>query len=139
MPRKAIKLEFEDENGAKYLFKVEGNIEKDKVLRLLELYELISESEQEKKAEDITVADSDLYSLLRKIIREMPLTGFTSKDIQSVLEDRYSISVKLPIISTYLRRMNDRGELVRRKEGREWVYQLREIQNVTLLKKKVKK
>ncbi|MGC9208629.1 MAG: hypothetical protein ACP5GH_02055 [Nitrososphaeria archaeon] len=139
MPRKAIKLEFEDENGAKYLFKVEGNIEKDKVLRLLELYELISESEQEKKAEDITVADGDLYSLLRKIIREMPLTGFTSKDIQSVLEDRYSISVKLPIISTYLRRMNDRGELVRRKEGREWVYQLREIQNVTLLKKKVKK
>jgi hypothetical protein len=139
LPRKAIKLEFEDENGAKYLFKVEGNIEKDKVLRLLELYELISESEQEKKAEGITVADSDLYSLLRKIIREMPLTGFTSKDIQSVLEDRYSISVKLPIISTYLRRMNDRGELVRRKEGREWVYQLREIQNVTLLKKKVKK
>ena len=138
MPRKAIKLEFEDENGAKYLFKVEGNIEKDKVLRLLELYELISESESEKKTEDITAADSDLYNLIRKVIREMPLTGFTSKDVLAVLEDKHNISVKLPIISTYLRRMNDRGELVRRKEGREWVYQLREIQSVTLKKKAAK-
>ncbi len=138
MPRKAIKLEFEDENGAKYLFKVEGNIEKDKVLRLLELYELISESESEKKTEDITAADSDLFNLIRKVIREMPLTGFTSKDVLAVLEDKHNISVKLPIISTYLRRMNDRGELVRRKEGREWVYQLREIQSVTLKKKAAK-
>ncbi len=138
MPKKAIKLEFEDENGAKYSFKVEGNIEKNKVLRLLELYDLLSSSDNVKNNETENNIEKDLYSTIKFIIKDLPLTGFTSKEIQNVLEDRYKISVKLPIISTYLRRMYDKGELSRKKVKREWVYFYKEIEKIVLKDKKAK-
>jgi len=133
LPKKAIKLEFEDENGARYSFKVEGNIEKNKVLRLLELYDLLSVSSENNDKKDVDEEyEKDLYSKIKQLINTLPLTGFTSKDVLSMLEDRFNTSVKLPIISTYLRRMYDKGELSRKKAGREWVYFRKEVEKIII-------
>ncbi len=140
MPKKAIKLEFEDDNGARYSFKVEGDIEKSKVLRLLELYDLLSSSSFDNSNEDGLKDNSekDLYTKIKSLVKDMPLNGFTSKDVQNALEDRFKTSVKLPIISTYLRRMYDKGELSRKKVGREWVYFHKEIEKIILKDKRAK-
>jgi len=138
LPKKAIKLEFEDENGARYSFKVEGDIEKSKVLRLLELYDLLSSSDNSNEGNLKDNSEKDLYDKIRSLVKDMPLNGFTSKDVQNALEDRFKTSVKLPIISTYLRRMYDKGELSRKKVGREWVYFYKKIEKIILKDKRAK-
>ncbi len=135
MPKKSVKLEFEDENGSKYLLKVEGNINKEKVLRLLEIYDLLSEEKDEKALKEDLREDMDLYSLIRSLIKDLPISGFTSKDVLTALEDKVNISVKLPIISTYLRRLYDKGELGRIKRGREWIYYRKEAEKLVLKNK----
>lgn len=115
MGRKAVRLEFEDGKGARYEFKLEGTFSKEKVLKLLELYELVSSGE-EAQPED------GLFAHIRAVISEINTHGVTSKEVLGLLEDRFKESPPLAVISTYLRRLADRGELVRSKKGREWIY-----------------
>ncbi len=124
MGKKAVKLEFEDGKGARYEFKLEGSFSKEKVLRLLELYDLISSGGEESQPED------GLLAHLKAVASELNTHGFTSKEALAMLEDRFKESPPLAVVSTYLRRLADRGELVRAKRGKEWVYYRPEVYRV---------
>jgi hypothetical protein len=118
LQRKAIKLEFEDNGGAKYFFKLEGSVSRDKIIRLLDMYEIISESESKKTP----VTDNSIIKRIEKIINDFSTKKFSSKTILEAYEDKFNEGIKLSIISTYLRRLSDKGLLVREKRGKEWIY-----------------
>jgi hypothetical protein len=132
LQRKAIKLEFEDNGGAKYFFKLEGSISRDKIIRLLDMYEIISESESKKIPDS---EDNSIVKRIEKIINEFSTKKFSSKNILEAYEDKYNESIKLSIISTYLRRLSDRGQLSREKRGKEWIYYHPEL--LKILNKKI--
>ncbi len=58
-----------------------------------------------------------------KVIREFGVAPFSSKDIKNRYEERLNRPIQLSTVATYLMRLHDRGLLMRRKRGREYVYQ----------------
>ena len=125
MGKRSIKLEFEDEDGSKYTLKIEGTITKEKVLKLLDIYELMN-LKREKEEKVYEIKNNTLYDKIQDIIySKLSFRPFSSKELQSIYEDVYNEPIKLSIISTYLRRMVYSGKLVREKKGREWIYSLK--------------
>jgi len=131
--KKRFKIELEDAEGSKYNLSLEGNVSKDKILKIVEFMDLINiesnnvnESETYNSKAPASVGDK-IWNLVEG---KFPYGGFTSTDILELYEDQYNEPIKLSIISTYLSRYSDRGRLVRNRQGKEWVYKITRQQQV---------
>jgi hypothetical protein len=118
MPARKMRVELFDNDGNRYTIAFEGQVTRDKALRLLDLVELLGGVQ----SEDPTVSSaSTLKSLglsrfekVRAIIQKsFPLVWFSSKDIQSVYEQELKEPIGLSTVSTYLSRMTSKGGLLR--------------------------
>jgi hypothetical protein len=120
--RKKFRIELEDAEGSKYNLSLEGNISKDKIVKIMEFMDLLNiESEA---PHDMTISrpasvGDRIWSL---VDIKFPYGSFTSSDILELYEDSYNEPIKLSIISTYLSRYAERGRLARTRQGKEWVY-----------------
>lgn len=119
MAKKRIRIDMEDADGAKYDIKLEGNLTREKVLKIFEMMDLMNiEEEQE------TIKMDSVGSKIWHIVdRFFPTGKFTSTSILEKYEDEYNEPVKLSIISTYLSRFSTKGKIDRVRTGREWTYQ----------------
>lgn len=123
MTKKRIRIDLEDSEGAKYNFNIEGNITRDKVLKIFELMNLMNIEEQE----DAPQLDSVGAKIWNIVDKYFPMGGFTSNELLEKYEDEYNEPIKLSIVSTYLARFNTKGRINRLRNGREWVYQIAKI------------
>jgi len=119
MPRKRIRIDLEDTEGAKYNFNLEGNVTREKILKIFELMDLmnIEDSKEETRLDSV---GAKIWNIVDK---NFPIGKFTSSIILEKYEDEYNEPIKLSIISTYLSRFADKGRIDRSKTGREWTYQ----------------
>jgi len=118
MAKKRIRIDMEDADGARYDIKLEGNITREKVLKIFEMMNLMNIEEQE-----TTNMDSISSKIWYIIDKFFPMERFTSTNILEKYEDEYNEPVKLSIISTYLSRFSTKGKIDRIRTGREWTYQ----------------
>jgi len=122
LARKRIRIDLEDSEGAKYNFSLEGNVTRDKMLKIFELMDLMNiESEEPTQLDSI---GSKIWNIIDKY---HPIGKFTSSIILEKFEDEYEVPVKLSVISTYLSRFASKGRVVREKQGKEWAYQIIKI------------
>jgi len=49
MPRKRIRIDLEDSDGAKYNFNLEGNVTREKILKIFELMDLMNIEDSQKE------------------------------------------------------------------------------------------
>lgn len=119
MPRKRIRIDLEDSEGAKYNFNLEGNITREKILKIFELMDLMN-IEEEQNTPNLESMGAKIWNIIDKFF---PVGKFTSSEIQENYEDEYNEPIKLATISTYLSRFNTKGRIERAKNGREWTYQ----------------
>jgi len=119
MAKKRIKIDLEDTDGAKYNFSVEGNVTRDKVLKIFELMDLIN-IEEPQVGPTLDSIGSKIWNIIDKYF---PMGKFTSSEVLEKYEDDYGEPIKLSIISTYLSRFASKGRVERTKQGREWAYQ----------------
>ena len=122
MARKRIRIDLEDSEGAKYNFSLEGNVTRDKMLKIFELMDLMNI-----EAGEPTELDSIGSKIWNIIDKYHPIGKFTSSIILEKFEDEYEVPVKLSVISTYLSRFASKGRVVREKQGKEWAYQIIKI------------
>ena len=116
-----VKVQFEGSDGERYTIKLEGALSRDKVMRIMDMYELLAREENSKP----TPGEDTLYSKIQSLINEkFILKQFTSDQIRNTFEDTYNQPIKLAEVSTYLSRMNDQGIVARSKRGRKWLYSL---------------
>lgn len=120
MARKRIRIDLEDSDGAKYNFSLEGNVTREKMLKIFELMNLINIEEPETSAQ----LDSIGAKIWHIIDKNFPIGKFTSSMILEKYEDEYEEPIKLSVISTYLSRFAVKGRVVREKQGKEWAYQI---------------
>jgi hypothetical protein len=137
--KKKIKIEFEDAEGSKYNLSLDGDISKNKILKVYELMESLNTRvpiEGEINGKDrrgigqgyirpgdnlISVGSKIWYIIENKF----PSSTFTSSDIQDMYEEEYKESMRLDAIATYLSRYANKGKLVRNKKGgKEWLYKI---------------
>lgn len=119
MARKRIRIDMEDADGAKYDIKLEGNVTRDKVLKIFEMMDLMN-IEQGSEAQNLDSVGAKIWNIIDK---HFPVGKFTSTEILEKYEDEYDEPIKLSIISTYLSRFTSKGRVNRSKMGREWSYQ----------------
>ena len=119
MAKKRIRIDMEDSEGAKYDIKLEGNVTREKVLKIFEMMDLMN-IEEGPEAPNLDSTGSKIWSIVGK---HYPVGKFTSSTILEKYEDEYNEPIKLSIISTYLSRFANKGRIERSKTGREWTYQ----------------
>jgi len=119
MPRKRIRIDLEDTDGAKYNFNLEGNITREKILKIFELMDLMN-IEDNQNTTQLDSIGGKIWNVLDKFF---PAGKFTSTKVLEKYEDEYNLPIKLSIISTYLSRFASRGRIERARTGREWTYQ----------------
>ena len=109
----------EDSDGARYDIKIEGNVTRDKVLKIFEMMDLMN-IEEEQEATNMDSVGSKISHVVDKFF---PMGKFTSTNILEKYEDEFNEPVKLSVISTYLSRFSSKGRIDRVRTGREWTYQ----------------
>jgi hypothetical protein len=138
--KRKIKIEFEDAEGSKYNLSLDGDISKNKILKVYELMESLNtldggqfEENAARDAKGIGMVDGrsreSLSSVGSKIWyvveNKFPSSTFTSSDVQELYEEEYKESMRLDAVATYLSRYFNKGKLIRnRKGGKEWVYKI---------------
>ena len=113
----------EDSNGARYDIKLEGNVTRDKILKIFEMMDLMN-IEEEQEVTNMDSVGSKIWNIVDKFF---PMGKFTSTNILEKYEDEYNEPVKLSVISTYLSRFSVKGRVNRTRTGREWTYQIIKI------------
>ena len=113
----------EDADGARYDIKLEGNVTRNKVLKIFEMMDLMNIEEEEQSVKMDSVG-SKIWHIVDKFF---PMGKFTSTNILEKYEDEFNEPVKLSVISTYLSRFTSKGRVERIRTGREWTYQSMKI------------
>jgi len=119
MKHKRIRIDVQDKDGAKYDFKIEGNVTKEKVLKIFELMDLINIEEEQ--APNLDSVGGKIWNVIEN---HFPAGRFTSSEVLEKYEDEYNEPIKLSIVSTYLARYASRNKTSRTRAGREWSYQV---------------
>lgn len=125
--KRKFKIELEDAEGSKYNLSLEGNVSKDKIMKIVEFMDLLNiESNGNGEGGTFTAkASASVGERIWSLVEgKFPYGGFTSTDILELYEDQYNEPIKLSIISTYLSRYSDRGRLARNRQGKEWIYKI---------------
>lgn len=129
-----MRVELFDSEGNRYTIAFEGQITRDKALRLLDLVELLggmpNESTSQRPESLVTGALLSRLEKVRSVIQKnFPLVWFSSRDIQSVYEQELKEPISLSTVSTYLSRMAGKGLLLRTGESNNLRYKT--VSNIT--------
>lgn len=115
MAKRRIRIDVEDEDGVRFDIKLEGDVSKEKLVKVYDMLELFD-------TKNTTTPDTVGAKIWHLIEKYYPLGNFTSTLILEKYEDEYNEPIKLSVISTYLARFSSRTKLDRRRTGREWTY-----------------
>jgi hypothetical protein len=130
MGSKKIKIQLEDADGGKYDLALQGNISKTKIIKFIEVLDLLEIEGKDhdfenntkfRDKDDFTSLGSKIWNLVEQ---KFPNTAFTSSDILELYEDEYQKPIKLSAIATYLSRYSEKGKLSKSKKGKEWLYKV---------------
>jgi len=118
LARKKIRIQLDDGEGGKYSLSVEGNVTREKIIKVFELMDLLDMEKVEGEA-NLNSVGSKIWNLVEN---KFSFGDFTSSELLGAYEDEFNEPVKLSVISTYLSRFTDRGALERKRSSREWQY-----------------
>ncbi len=116
MPTRKIRVEVFDEEGNRYTLAFEGQVTREKAVRLLDVVELLGAIPNADRARSLTL-DRPLVSKYQKacsaVESSLSLGWFSSKDLQGVFEKEFQEPMSLSTAATYLSRMCEKGLLTR--------------------------
>ena len=116
MPARKIRVEIFNGSGDRYTITFEGQVTREKALRLLDLVELLGGMPTVNPGWNRPPSESSKIDKIRLVIeKSFPIGWFSSKDIQSAYEEEFKEPISLSTVSTYLSRMADRGILTKNK------------------------
>jgi len=111
MPARKMRVEVYDDTGNRYTITFEGDVSRDKALRLLDLVELLG-GMPGSSSEWSHNSGLSKFERVRLIIeKHFPVVWFSSKDVKSVYEKEFKEPISLSTVSTYLSRMAKRQVL----------------------------
>lgn len=113
-----MRVELFDGEGNKYTVAFEGQMTREKAVRLLDLVELLGGmSPGSPRAGAVSEAAGvglSKYDKVRTLIqRSFPLVWFSSREVQTAYEQEFKEPLTLSTAATYLARMSSRGILTK--------------------------
>lgn len=117
MPARKVRVDIFDTEGNRYSISFEGQVTRDKALRLLDLVELLGGMPgSNSPGGDSAVIGNELskYDKVRVIVqRHFPVVWFSSREVQSVYEQELKEPIGLSTVATYLSRMAAKGVVLK--------------------------
>ncbi|MEM0095321.1 MAG: BlaI/MecI/CopY family transcriptional regulator [Candidatus Bathyarchaeia archaeon] len=115
MPARKMRIEIFDSEGNKYSIAFEGQITREKALRLLDLVELLGgvSSTSTSEVNMSSSGTSKFEKVMSVIHKHFPIAWFTSKEIQAAYEQEFKEPIGLSTVATYLARMANKGLLIK--------------------------
>jgi hypothetical protein len=143
MPARKMRVELFDNEGNRYTVAFEGQVTRDKALRLLDLVELLGGMPGENSTSGTMntqiVGNSSRFEKVRGVVQKsFQLVWFSSKDIQTFYEQELKEPISLSTVSTYLARMTNKGYLLRTGGGNNLKYRITTTSPQTIIKQKIK-
>jgi len=117
MPARKMRIELFDSEGNRYSIAFEGQITRDKAVRLLDLVELLGGASLGSPANTNTNTqaspnDQSKFEKVRMVAqKQFPLVWFSSREIQNAFEQECKQPISLSTVSTYLTRLAGKGIL----------------------------
>jgi len=125
MPARKMKVDVVDDGGNRYSITFEGQVTRDKALRLLEIVELLGGMPGTDLTESKPVSELAKLDKVRFLVeKNFPLVWFSSKEVQILYEKELKEPISLSTVSTYLSRMADRGFLFKTTASNKKRYRL---------------
>jgi len=118
MPTRKMRVEVFDGEGNRYTVAFEGQITREKAVRLLDLVELLggmpAETGNIKTNVEAVNGGQSKYAKVRLLIsKHFPIVWFSSRDIQATYEQEYNEPISLSTAATYLARMTNRNMIMK--------------------------
>lgn len=112
MPAKKMRVEVFDGGGNRYAITFEGQVTRDKALRLLDIVELLGGMPGVNSSGGQATSELSKHDKVRILVeKNFPIVWFSSRDVQRLYEKELKEPINLSTVSTYLSRMADRGYL----------------------------
>ena len=125
MPARKMRIEVFDSEGNKYTISLEGNISREKAVKILDLIELLGGIPPNNPALVSSPHKISKIDKVKTIIeKKFPLVWFSSREIQMAYEDEFKEPINLSTVSTYLSRLADRGFLMASSNSRVKRYRM---------------
>ena len=124
MPTKKMRFEISN-NGDRYTITFEGQITRDKALRLLDLVDLLGGMPEVNKETSTSVSQMPKIDKVRLVAeKSFPMSWFTSKELQLAYEKQFNEPIRLSTASTYLSRLTDRGFFMKKGASNQLRYRI---------------
>ena len=124
MPAKKMRVEIFND-GDRYTISFEGQVTRDKALRLLDLVELLGGMPTVNADLQKSVSEMPKIQKVRLAAeKSYPVGWFSSKKLQSEYEKQFNEPIRLSTISTYLSRLSDRGFFLKQGASNQLRYRL---------------
>lgn len=127
LPARRVKVDIFDSEGSKITISIEGNVSRDKVLKIIDLVELLEGGAESERAKPLTDL-SKIEKVKRVIDQRFPIGWFSSQELQTAYEDLINEPIGLSTVSTYLSRLAARGMLTRAGSPAERRYKFNRAQ-----------
>jgi hypothetical protein len=127
--KKKLKIEFNDDEGGNYSITLDGSMSKEKILKIMDIVELLGEEKENSEVRPIS-KDTSFGKLFHLIEKRFALGSFSSTDILEAFEDEYNKPIRLSTISTYLTRFESKKLLIRQRTQSGWIYKRTRIQKI---------
>lgn len=129
MPAKRMRVELLDSDGNRYTITFEGQITRDKALRLLDLVELLgglpSGEHNPISGVPTTNNETSKYNKVRVLIQKhFPVVWFSSREVQLMYEQEFKEPISLSTVATYLARMTGKEVLLKAGSSNNLKYKL---------------
>jgi hypothetical protein len=129
MPAKRMRVELFDSEGNRYAITFEGQITRDKALRLLDLVELLGGMPSEARNPNMKIPTTDnetsKYNKVRALIQKhFPVVWFSSREVQLMYEQEFKEPISLSTVATYLARMTVKEVLLKAGASNSLKYKL---------------
>jgi hypothetical protein len=125
MPARKMKVDVFDTDGNRYSITFEGQVTRDKALRLFEIVELLGGMPGGNPTESKPVSELAKQDKVRLLVeKNFPLVWFSSKEVQTLYERELKEPISLSTVSTYLSRMAERGFLFKTNDSNKRRYRM---------------
>ena len=124
LPTKKMRVEIFN-NGDHYTITFEGQVTRDKALRLLDLVELLGGMPTVNPETAHSTSEISKIEKVRLVAeKSFPIGWFSSKELQSVFEKQFDEPIRLSTASTYLSRLADRGFFIKKRVSNQLRYRI---------------
>ena len=120
-----MRVEIFNGSGDRYTITFEGQVTREKALRLLDLVELLGGVPTVNPRWNRPTSEFSKIDKIRFVVeKSFPIGWFSSRDVQSTYEEEFKEPISLSTVSTYLSRMADRGILTKNRVSNSLRYRI---------------